>query len=446
MKKINILGNVFEFEDGASDMMSEYISRIDNYIESKKYSAEIATDIKYRIIEKLYISEKPITETTISQIIKTIGEPENIFDEETVQISESKYWIDRDKPIIWWVCYWIAKTLKIPAIWVRILFVAMIFAGWLWLWLYVVLAFFTPYKDKQNTTGSIWGAIFWIIKTIFWLIVLWRLFGMILGMFGISTVLFFTPSMDNQSIIAIIPEYMYWVVWVIIFCLLILFLGALGGLFRTKLVWKNLAIISTVMIVIAGAISWATVYKITLQILSNTQTVSQSFVLTWWNTSGNTIYFDVWDMYHRDGNVMNRLLIFGNQDIVAYDGLDVTIKVETHVRWLSQEENQNQVKLLNPLILSGYSNYITMRSPDNTFQKIVPFAFVNRNITIYIPKNKEISINNRAGVRFLWLKNYYRSINNNDFYECIENSSYIYNNDRNQFVCKNTIQNHESDN
>ena len=90
-------------------------------------------------------------------LAETIGEPEQIFDtttDEDEEIAQDTTFLNRhlgkEKPMIWGVCYWIAKSFNIPVARVRLLFFIAIFIYGTTIWLYPLLALFVPYEDKKK--------------------------------------------------------------------------------------------------------------------------------------------------------------------------------------------------------------------------------------------------------------------------------------------------------
>lgn len=109
-------------------------------------------------------------------LAETIGEPEQIFEikNEAGEVIGSKSNIldrrfGKQKPMIWGVCYWIAKSFNIPVSIVRLIFLVAVFIYGTSIWLYPLLALFVPFKDKKSTTGATGNIFFEIIRVIIWL-------------------------------------------------------------------------------------------------------------------------------------------------------------------------------------------------------------------------------------------------------------------------------------
>jgi phage shock protein PspC (stress-responsive transcriptional regulator) len=133
-------------------------------------------DITYNIIEKLYQAETPISEAYVMNLAQTIGEPEDIFENkssEEVTTTEPVRLLDqrfgKQKPMIWGVCYWIAKSFTINVSIVRLLFLIAVFIYGTSIWLYPLLALFVPYQDKKASSGNVGNFFFELVRGIIWL-------------------------------------------------------------------------------------------------------------------------------------------------------------------------------------------------------------------------------------------------------------------------------------
>lgn len=157
MKKYTLLGHVFELEDNAYHFLARYIDRIEQYSVTHSVSTEVIDDIKYSIIEKLYGFETPIAEKQVIDLANSLGEPEVMFDEnmdgtEDHKTEKRNMRIDKGKPLIRGVCYWLAKSMNVSVRIMRIIFIILAFLNGTGLILYVILALFVPFKDKKKTT------------------------------------------------------------------------------------------------------------------------------------------------------------------------------------------------------------------------------------------------------------------------------------------------------
>lgn len=371
-----------------------------------------------------------------------IWEPENIFDgtpsEDTV-VSRATRWIDRDKPIIWWVCYRIAKSLNISVRWVRIIgLICLPLTGMAWAWLYMILALFTPYKDKKKTTWKIWSLIFEVTRALLWLFAISILAPLVWAVIVWGWFLLFTPVVDNQSIAALIPMYMYWVLGIISLALLLLFIGSVWALFKQKRIGKTVALLSTVA-VIAGSIGAAWfVYQTAIQLHQNNIVTKQVYTLSWSQLSWNIINLDVAASEWKE--FFDMPLMESRTKIVANEWKDITVEIESTLRATTKDQLQQLTSVYNQMWITWSNNTLSITSPENTFSSQVPFAFTDRVITISIPKDKEIVVDSDR----YYIDELVRGYTEKDAQwnvwevECTDYKHFIYNPQQDAFVCKNT--------
>ena len=259
MKTYKLLWHVFQMEDRAYSFLESYVNRIDTYAKEQEISKDILEDIKYNIIEKLYTSPTPIKEAFVMNLAENIWEPEAIFDwrdatqtEETAGPSNLlQKWFGTNKPQIWWVCYWIAKSANIPVMWVRLFFLIAIPFWGLSVWVYPVLALFVPFKDKGQTTWKNWNLFFELVRIGLWLMILFTLGGLFL--WGVMAITLFSsfPTISGQVVQWVIPRF-YPVAWVGMAALSILLIASLGALFKQQ--WFRKWIILTALVTLL--LSW----------------------------------------------------------------------------------------------------------------------------------------------------------------------------------------------
>ncbi len=150
MKKtiyINLNGYAFHIEEDAYDRLSQYLDRIERSFSDTDEAKEIIADIESRIAE-IFRSSHPsadevITLANVEEVIKTMGEPQDIVDEEEVgsqskressQDSNSGYskrlYRDPDNRIIGGVCGGLGAYFNVDPIVFRAIFlVAFIIYG-----------------------------------------------------------------------------------------------------------------------------------------------------------------------------------------------------------------------------------------------------------------------------------------------------------------------------
>lgn len=166
MKKtisINLNGILFYIDEDAYERLSAYLNRLKKHFAHYEDSVEIINDIEARIAEILKEKVKNTKEIKniddVNEAIAMMGEPSQIDNEDSANSGENstheKYeqrrntnkrlYRDADNRILGGVCAGMAAYLGIDSLWIRILFLFLIFTGfgiliYLILWIVVPLA------------------------------------------------------------------------------------------------------------------------------------------------------------------------------------------------------------------------------------------------------------------------------------------------------------------
>ena len=181
MTKFKFQWQEFKMDDSTKEFIEKYISKISKYAESHNISDDLVDDIYQSILEKLLELKWDITQKKVVQIVNSIWEPEDIFEDESEMIPaqtsfDSKKKQDksdlksyekwqntnwtrpRDKSILLWVCAMFGQATWI-GVWLwrilALLWSWFFLATWLvwlfcfWWWIYVILALIFPIKDKD---------------------------------------------------------------------------------------------------------------------------------------------------------------------------------------------------------------------------------------------------------------------------------------------------------
>ena len=181
MTKFKFQWQEFKMDDSTREFIEKYISKIRKYAESHNISDDLVDDIYQSIFEKMSELKWDITQKKVVQIVNSIWEPEDIFEDESevesVQTSfnskneknksdlkpyekrQTTNWTrPQDKAILLWVCamFWQATVIH-TWIWriLAILWSRFFLAGWtvelffFWWTVYVILALIFPIKDKD---------------------------------------------------------------------------------------------------------------------------------------------------------------------------------------------------------------------------------------------------------------------------------------------------------
>jgi len=169
-------------EDSAKEFLEKYISKIKKYAESHNVSDDLVDDIYQSILEKLFELKWEISQKKVVQIVNSIWEPEDIFEDDSeatliqntpelnrknenksdlkpYEKRQKTNWTrPRDKSILLWVCAMFGQATAIPT-WIRRIlailwswfFLAANMEEWFffWRWVYVILALIFPIKDKD---------------------------------------------------------------------------------------------------------------------------------------------------------------------------------------------------------------------------------------------------------------------------------------------------------
>jgi len=159
MKKtinINLAGFVFYIDEDAYETLQKYLNNIRTYLGNTEGREEIIGDIESRIAELFSEKQKQvITLVEVNEIIEVMGQPEDYmteeeFEETTFQQPNKRLFRDPDNTVLGGVCSGVGHYLKIDAVWIRLIFLAMLWSG-LSILFYFVLWAIIP---KAETTAQ----------------------------------------------------------------------------------------------------------------------------------------------------------------------------------------------------------------------------------------------------------------------------------------------------
>jgi phage shock protein PspC (stress-responsive transcriptional regulator) len=159
MKKtinINLAGFVFYIDEDAYETLQKYLNNIRTYLGNTEGREEIIDDIESRIAELFSEKQKQvITLVEVNKIIEVMGQPEDYmteeeFEETTFQQPNKRLFRDPDNTVLGGVCSGVGHYLKIDAVWIRLIFLAMLWSG-LSILFYFVLWAIIP---KAETTAQ----------------------------------------------------------------------------------------------------------------------------------------------------------------------------------------------------------------------------------------------------------------------------------------------------
>ena len=139
MKKtinINLAGFVFYIDEDAYETLQKYLNNIRTYLGNTEGREEIIDDIESRIAELFSEKQKQvITLNEVNEVIEVMGQPEDYMSEEEPeektagQQSSKRLYRDPDSTVLGGVCSGVGHYLNIDAVWIRLIFLAMIWSG-----------------------------------------------------------------------------------------------------------------------------------------------------------------------------------------------------------------------------------------------------------------------------------------------------------------------------
>lgn len=139
MKKtinINLAGFVFYIDEDAYETLQKYLNNIRTYLGNTEGREEIIDDIESRIAELFSEKQKQvITLIEVSEVIEVMGQPEDYMSEEEPEVktagqqSNKRLYRDPDSTVLGGVCSGVGHYLNIDAVWIRLIFLAMVWSG-----------------------------------------------------------------------------------------------------------------------------------------------------------------------------------------------------------------------------------------------------------------------------------------------------------------------------
>lgn len=447
MTTFEFQGQNFSMEGSAKTFIEKYLSRIQKYAENHAISEEVVDDLYQGIFEKLCAFEGNITQKELVDLVNSLGEPEDIFEEEETRsviekekkpddkryekLQKTKRTRPQDSAIFLGVCAMIGEVSGIHRwIWrIAVMILSCIFL-WndvedlfcFWILWYLLLALIFPITDKNYNHRStlkygftqirdlrLWfknfffrcyelgakviGSSLKIVKYGF--LSLWSLFLVALLISGgiVLYYLFTGFVVDKVDYSAIFPEILKIGIILGRISAFFLFLWALWSFLKKKIV-KNRMIVSGIVSGIGAMIIVV--------------------------ICGITMYMQIKTLY-RDFDNLDSLTLesrFPSQELEDLTIIRIqeprTSGVFTHVQSLNIFESETdeivakytfqfanvpwkeKVKSLitQPVIKWNSEGELLLAFPDNAlFTEVVPFVPMRRDLTLYVPKNVVFHLN-----------------------------------------------------
>lgn len=154
----NIGGMVFHIEEQAYEKLNKYLSAIRSHFTTSDGRDEIIQDIEGRIAEifqQRNASKEVILSPDVDYVIDVMGKPEQLFGDEasasaaaeTTGMHSKSYrrlYRDEEDHVIGGVCSGLSHRLDIDPVWLRLLFVLILFAGGSGILIYIILWIVLP--------------------------------------------------------------------------------------------------------------------------------------------------------------------------------------------------------------------------------------------------------------------------------------------------------------
>lgn len=159
---INIGGYAFHIDEDAYHDLKAYLRSLELHFTGEESASEIMADIEVRMSElfraRLGTYRQVITIEDVREVIKIMGNPEDFVDQDTFSAKEKftssstrRMYRDPDNRIIGGVAAGLAAYWHLDPIIPRIIFLALIFAGGLGIFAYLILWIVLP---EARTTAQ----------------------------------------------------------------------------------------------------------------------------------------------------------------------------------------------------------------------------------------------------------------------------------------------------
>ena len=167
MKKtisINLAGLFFHIDEDAYNQLQNYLAAVKRSMQNEQGTSEIIADIEARIAElfseRISSSQQVITSKIVEDIINIMGQPEdyNIDDEnhnnttdEHTNNTNKRLFRDKENAFVGGVSAGLGHYFGIEALWVRLIWILLVFGLGTGVLLYVILWCLIP---AANTTAE----------------------------------------------------------------------------------------------------------------------------------------------------------------------------------------------------------------------------------------------------------------------------------------------------
>jgi len=163
--KINLGGIIFFIDEDAYEKLQNYLNAINSQFQDFEGGREITDDIELRIAEifqsKITDQKQVITTGDVDEMVRIMGKPEDYLNgdeyrEETdgekaaACRRQKRLYRNPDDAVIGGICSGLGAYFDIDPVWIRIIFIILLFAGGLGLWLYIILWIVIPSAETPT--------------------------------------------------------------------------------------------------------------------------------------------------------------------------------------------------------------------------------------------------------------------------------------------------------
>ncbi len=152
--KISLGHRVFYVDEDAYEKLQEYLSALGDRLKGDATGEEVIKDLESRIgelfSERLSGTHEVITVDDVIYVISVLGDPSEIVDEEepgpkkVFQKGRKRLYRDPGNAVLGGVCGGLGNYFSIDPVWFRILFVVLLPAYGISLWLYIIIWIVVP--------------------------------------------------------------------------------------------------------------------------------------------------------------------------------------------------------------------------------------------------------------------------------------------------------------
>ncbi|MBP8959331.1 MAG: PspC domain-containing protein [Bacteroidales bacterium] len=159
---IDLGGYFFSIDEDAYEELKSYLNNLEHWFSGEESSSEIINDIEVRMAEllraRLSDSRDVITIKDVREVIEVLGVPEDIAGNggkeskgKSGSSGSHRMYRDPDKRILGGVCAGMGAYWRIDPLIIRVIFLALIFAGGIGIIIYLILWIVLP---EAKTTAQ----------------------------------------------------------------------------------------------------------------------------------------------------------------------------------------------------------------------------------------------------------------------------------------------------